>query len=166
MAALLVVEGDAVRGTDKHNVVGQATNPAAPAPPPTVAYTGVGKFTYEGTMSQRLSGLVRIGGAPVALTGSMSRLEDGADLPPTGRHTGPAGSSFQPASPVAIAASLTISDPVGTGIPSAGAGSGLVSVGGQPVLLDGDAIDTCDGLGVKANSTVTCSTQDFVRASQ
>jgi hypothetical protein len=118
-------------------------------------------------MRERLSDLVRIDGAPVALTTSKSRLNVGEDVPVTGRHSGAKGSGFDPAEPAPILdALLKIIDPIGEGAPSAGAGSGLVSVGGHPVLLDGDAIDTCDGLGGTANSTVTSSTQEFVRASE
>ncbi|WP_119730199.1 hypothetical protein [Thermomonospora amylolytica] len=164
MAALLVVKGDPVRGTDKHNVFGQATNPAAP--PPTVPYKGVGSFSYEGTMSERLSDLLSINGVPVALTDSRSSLNPGQTAPPVGKHSGPAGSDFIPPTPQPIPTSLQITDPVGTGTANANVGSALVSVGGRAVLLDGDAIDTCDGLGVKANSTVTAETQDFVRASE
>jgi uncharacterized Zn-binding protein involved in type VI secretion len=165
VAVRLVVEGDPVQGTDKHTVMGQAKNPSPP--PPTVPYQGVGSFTYEGAMRERLSDLVRIDGAPVALTTSKSRLNVGEDVPLTGRHSGAKGSGFDPAEPAPITdALLKITDPIGEGAPSADAGSGLVSVGGHPVLLDGDAIDTCDGLGGTANSTVTSSTQDFVRASE
>jgi hypothetical protein len=161
VAALFVVEGDAVQGVDRHKVKGDATSASG-----TVPYLGVGKFTYEGTMSGRLSDFVSVNGVPVALTSSRSRLKAGEDLFPTGRHTGPRGSGFDPTNPGLIPLSLTILDPIGEGVPSADAGSGLVSVGDQQVLLDGDAIDTCDGLGGTANSTVTSSAQDFVRASE
>ena len=50
-------------------------------------------------------------------------------------------------------------------MPNAAAGSSLLTVGGAKVLLDGDKIDTCDGLGVKANSTVTAMGQSFVSCS-
>lgn len=163
MGKLLIVDKDAVRGTDKHNVSGQATNPAAP--PPTVPYVGVGDFVYTGAMTAELSDFVRIAGIPVALTTSRSSLDPGQDVPPAGGHSGPAGSGFTPPTPTPIPPSLMITDPIGVGRPSAGAGSGFVSVAGRPVLLDGDAIDTCDGLARPGNSTVTSSHQSFVSAS-
>jgi hypothetical protein len=62
-------------------------------------------------------------------------------------------------------ATLNITDPIGTGVPNTGAGSTFVTIGGTKVLLDGDKIDTCDGLSVPANSTVTAEGQDFVNCS-
>jgi hypothetical protein len=166
VAVPLVVQGDPVEGTDKHRVSGQATNTAPPPAPPTVPYMGLGNFAYRGTMREGLSDLLRIDGRPVALTSSESRLDAGEDAPPIGGHSGPAGSGFDPAVPAPIAATLQIADkPIGAGVPNQRAGSGFVQVDGRPVLLDGDAIDTCDGLGAKANSTVTASTQTFVKAS-
>jgi hypothetical protein len=99
----------------------------------------------------------------VALVTSKSSLNPGETAPPTGGHSGPAGSSFLPPTPVPIAISLSITDVIGTGIPNASAGSSLLSIGGVKVLLDGDKIDTCDGLGTPANSTVTASGQSFVK---
>lgn len=163
MAKLLIVEKDAVRGTDKHNVSGMATNPAPP--PPTVPYVGVGDYTYTGAMTDELSDFVFIDGMPVALTTSRSSLDLRQDVPPAGGHSGPAGSKFTLPTPVPIPLTLRITDPIGVGRPNVGAGSGFVSVAGRPVLLDGDAIDTCDGLGIPANSTVTSSRQSFVSAS-
>lgn len=164
MAKLLIVEGDPVSGTDKHNVSGMATNPVAP--PPTVPYVGVGDYTYIGAMTGELSDFVRIAGMPVALTTSRSSLDLGQDVPPAGGHSGPAGLGFTPPSPMPIPLTLVITDPVGVGRPSVGAGSGFVSVAGRPVLLDGDPIDTCDGLGLPGNSTVTSLRQNFVSASE
>lgn len=161
MGKPLVVEGDPVQGTDKHNVTATAT------PPPTgTAYTGVGEYDYRGSMTDDLSDFVRIDGAPVAVTTSHSSLDPGEDIPPTGGHSGPTGKNYLPPTPVPIPLTVTISDPIGVGTPSASAGSRFVSVGGDPVLLDGDKIDTCDGLSIPMNSTVTASSQSFVSASE
>lgn len=161
--ALLVVGGDPVEGTDTHLVSGDATNPAPP--PPTVPYAGTGRYDYVGSMTDGLSELLRIDGAPVALTTSSSTLDPGEDAPPAGGHSGPAGSGFVPPAPAPLPVSLSITDPIGSGTPNAAAGSAFVTVDGDPVLLDGDAIDTCDGQGTPANSTVSAATQDFVSAS-
>jgi uncharacterized Zn-binding protein involved in type VI secretion len=164
MGGLLVVDGDPVEGTDKHNVQGQATNPGAP--PPTVPYAGIGDYAYQGSMTDQLSDFVSIDGSPVAVTTSRSSLDPGEDAPPAGGHSGPKGSNFVPPTPAPIALSLSILDAIGVGRPSAPAGSSFVSVGGDPVLLDGDSIDTCDGLSIPMNSSVTASTQSFVSASE
>jgi hypothetical protein len=156
MGKLIVVQGDKVQGTDKHNVAGNATNPSAP--PPTVPYKGVGDFEYDGTMVNGLCTFVKIGGRPVAVVSSQSMLDANGQI----NHTGPKGSNFQPPSPPPIAATLTITDPIGVGSPSATAGSTFVSLGGAKVLLDGDKIDTCDGTSQTMNSTVTASGQSFV----
>ena len=163
MGKLVVVQGDAVHGTDKHNVTGNATNPAPP--PPTVPYTGVGSYAYTGKVTDSLDTFLKIGGKPVALTTSKSSLNPGEAAPPAGGHSGPAGSGFTPPTPVLIAASLSITDVIGTGVPNAAAGSALLTIGGVKVLLDGDKIDTCDGLGIPANSTVTAAGQSFVSCS-
>jgi len=162
MAKLITVENDKVEGTDKHNVKGDATNPGAP--PPTVPYIGVGDFDYKGKMTDALSDFVKIDGKPVALKSSKSSLNPG-ETAMGGKHHGSGGSNFMPAAPVPIAPSLSIPDPVGEGNPNAGAGSSFVTIGGTEVLLDGDKIDTCDGLGIPANSTVTAEGQDFVNCS-
>ena len=73
MGKPIVVENVKVDGTDKHNVTGQATNPAPP-PPPTVPYAGVGDFDYVGKMTDQLSDFVSIDGKPVALKSSKSSL--------------------------------------------------------------------------------------------
>jgi uncharacterized Zn-binding protein involved in type VI secretion len=125
----------------------------------------VGSFTYTGKMTDSLSSFVTIGGVPVAVATSKSSLNPGETAPPTGGHSGPAGSGFLPPSPVPIPISLSISDPIGTGVPNAAAGSAVLTIGGVKVLLDGDKIDTCDGLHVPANSTVTASGQSFVKCS-
>jgi uncharacterized Zn-binding protein involved in type VI secretion len=164
MGKLIVVENDKVEGTDKHNVSGQATNPSAP--PPTVPYTGVGDFDYVGKMTDQLSDFVKINGKPVALKSSKSSLNPGESSPPTGKHSGPAGKNFQPPAPVPIATSLSITDQIGEGKPSATSGSSFVKVASTAVLLDGDKIDTCDGLSVPMNSTVTAEKQDFVSCSE
>lgn len=163
MGTLIVIEGDKVEGTDKHNVSGQATNPGAP--PPTIPYTGIADFDYKGKMTDALSDFVSIGGKPAAVVTSKSSLNPGEDTP-AGKHHGMQGSNFTPPSPSPIAATMSITDPVGEGTPSAGMGSTFVTVGGTAVLLDGDSIDTCDGLSTPMNSTVTASEQDFVSCSE
>jgi hypothetical protein len=159
MGKLIVVQGDPVKGTDKHNVTGNATNPAAP--PPTVTYTGVGDFEYDGTLVNGLSTFAKIGGKPAALVSSQSQLDATGQV----NHTGPKGSNFQPPTPVPLPATLSITDTIGTGTPSAGAGSAFVTIGSVKVLLDGDKIDTCDGLSTPGNSTVTAGGQSFVSCS-
>jgi hypothetical protein len=164
MGKLIVVENDKVEGTDRHNVSGQATNPSAP--PPTIPYTGVGDFDYVGKMTDQLSDFVKIDGKPVALKNSKSSLNPGESSPPAGKHSGPAGSNFTPPTPTPIASTLSITDPVGEGNPSASSGSSFVKIASTAVLLDGDKIDTCDGLNVPMNSTVTAENQDFVSCSE
>jgi hypothetical protein len=161
MGKLVVVKGDPVQGTDKHNVAGQATNPSPP--PPTIAYTGVGDFAYDGAMTGQLSDLVTVGGVPVALVTSRSALNDGETTAPTGKHSGAQGSNFTPPSPTPVSSSLSITDsPLGAGAPNADAGSALLTVGGVKVLLDQDKIDTCSGTGGTADSTVTAKGQTFL----
>lgn len=162
MGTLIVIEGDKVEGTDKHNISGNATNPAAP--PPTVPYTGIADFDYKGKMTDQLSDFVNIGGKAAATVSSKSSLDPGEDTP-AGKHHGMQGSNFVPPTPSPIAATLSITDSVGEGSPSATAGSTFVKVGGTAVLLDGDSIDTCDGLMIPMNSSVTASEQDFVSCS-
>ena len=164
MGKMIVVEGDPVQGTDTHNVAGTGPNPAAP--PPTLPYVGTGRFQYAGSMTDSLSTFVKIDGKPVALVTSKSSLNPGETAPPAGGHSGPAGSGFVPgagsgaSTPTPV--TLSITDPIGPGVPNAGAGSALLTIGGTKVLLDGDKIDTCDGLGAKGNSSVTAAGQAFV----
>jgi hypothetical protein len=164
MAKMIVVDGDAVNGTDKHNVSGNATNPAAP--PPTVPYVGIADFDYVGKMTGKLSDFVTIGGKAVAVTTSESSLDPGEGAPAAGKHAGMNGKSFTPPSPAPIAPTISITDPIGKGVPGAAAGSAFVTIDGVGVVLDGDAIDTCDGLSIPGNSTVTSSQQDFVSCSE
>ncbi len=160
MGRLVIVENDPVRGTDTHNVSGSTKNP----PPP--HYTGTGDFDYDGAMTERLVDFVRIGGAAVAVVSSGSTLNTGEDVAPLGKHAGPAGSNFIPAAPAPAPETLVIIDaPLGAGEPNAGAGSALLTVDGVPVMLDGDDIDTCSGVGAPAGSTVTATGQDFVSCS-
>lgn len=167
MGQLLVVEGDPVRGTDRHHVQGQGPNPAAP--PPTAPYVGIGDYAYRGSLTEALSAFVTIGGRPVALVTSRSGLDPGEDAP-GGGHSGPSGGNFVPG-PGTVAltpapATLQITDtPLGTGVPNSAAGNALLTVGGVRVLLDGDAVDTCSGLGTPAGSTVSAHGQDFVTCS-
>src|SRR5262245_46676941 len=131
MAKLIVVEGDPVQGTDTHNVAGLGPNPAAP--PPTAPYIGTGRYQYVGKMTDSLSTFVKIGGKPVALVTSKSSLNPGETAPPAGGHSGPAGSGFVAGAgstaltPTPI--TLSITDPIGTGVPNAGAGSSLLTIG-------------------------------------
>jgi hypothetical protein len=167
MGQLLVVKGDPVKGTDQHHVKGLGPNPAAP--PPTAPYAGIGDYPYRGAVKEALSTFVTIAGTPVALVTSRSGLDPGEDAP-GGGHAGPSGGNFVPG-PDTVAltptpATLQITDkPLGTGVPNSAAGNALLTVGGVRVLLDGDAIDTCSGLGKPADSTVTGRGQDFVTCS-
>ena len=164
MGKLITVDGDKVEGTDKHNVSGLAQPPSTP--PPTVNYTGVADFDYKGKMTDELSDFVNIGGKAVATVSSKSSLNPGEDTP-AGKHHGMQGSSFVPPGPnKPIEASMSITDPIGEGVPSSTAGSSFVNIGGDAVLLDGDKIDTCDGLSIPMNSTVTAQNQDFVSCSE
>ncbi|MFG2937620.1 hypothetical protein [Streptomyces sp. NPDC048282] len=168
MGQLLVVEGDPVRGTDQHNVQGLGPNPGAP--PPTALYVGIGDFAYKGSVTEALSTFVTIEGTPVALVTSRSGLDPGEDAP-GGGHVGKSGSGFVPGKgTVALTPNvddtLQITDtPLGTGVPNSAAGNALLTVDGVRVLLDGDAIDTCSGLGRPADSTVSARGQDFVTCS-
>lgn len=168
MGKLVIVENDGVAGTDKHNVVGDATNPAPP--PATIPGAWIADFDYVGKMTDALSDFVRVDGQPVALVTSQSSLDPGEDAAPAGRHSGPMGSNFVPPPPAPQPAppltSLEIIDPIGIGDPNAAAGSSFVNAGGAALLLDGDAIDTCDGLSIPGNSTVTADHQDFVSCSE
>src|SRR6266478_7401565 len=160
MGKPVVVQGDSVQGTDKHNVMGSGPTP------PGLPFSGTGTYKYLGSMSDNLSTFVKIAGKPVALVTSKSSLNQGEILPPTGGHSGPAGNPFTagPGSGAAQPMPLTVMilDVIGIGVPNASAGSALLTVGGAKVLLDGDKIDTCDGTGSKANSTVTAVGQSFV----
>jgi uncharacterized Zn-binding protein involved in type VI secretion len=163
MGKLVAVEGDSVKGTDKHNVSGTATNPSPP--PPTVPYQGIGSYQYVGEMTDNLSTFVKIDGKPVALITSKSSLNPG-EAATGGGHSGAQGTGFVPPTPTPILDNLfNITDPIGTGVPNSAAGSALLTIGGTKVLLDGDKIDTCDGTGGTANSTVTAVGQSFVRCS-
>jgi hypothetical protein len=160
MGRLVIVENDAVRGTDSHNVSGSDTS-APPNP-----YTGIGDFDYDGAMTERLIDFVRIDGRAVAVVTSGSTLNTGQDVAPAGKHSGPTGSNFIPAAPAPNPVTLVITDvPLGAGVPNAGAGSVLLTVNGVRVLLDADDVDTCSGVGATAGSTVTATSQDFVSCS-
>jgi hypothetical protein len=165
MGKRVVVEGDAVTGTDTHNLSGPGlTPPSTPA-----NYSGIGSFDYVGKMTESLSDFVAVDGRPLALTSSRSSLDPGETAPPSGRHSGPAVKNPLPPTDAPIQATvplLKIDDAVGEGRPGAGAGSRLLKVGGVAALLDADRIDTCDGLGVPGNSSVAASGQDFVSCSE
>ncbi|MEU9671533.1 hypothetical protein AB0E25_39545 [Streptomyces bobili] len=148
---LLIVHRDPVDGSDTHKVTG-TTPDGSP-------YSGTGRFAYTGSMTDELSDFVRVGSHSIALVTSRSSLDPGESAP-GGGHSGPKGTSFsapQPALP-----SLTIIDaPLGTGVPAADAGSSFLKIGGTPVLLNGDPIDSCGG-----RSTVTAAGQDFVTCAE
>jgi uncharacterized Zn-binding protein involved in type VI secretion len=162
MGKPIIVANDKVEGTDKHHVTGQPDNSALPP------YTGVGDFEYVGKMTDQLSDFVSIDGKPVALKSSKSALDPGESVAPTGRHSGPRGEHFIPPPPLfaSIPSNPQITDPIGEGRPSVTSGSSFVTVNGVAVLLDGDKIDTCDGLSQPMNSTVTAEQQDFVACSE
>jgi hypothetical protein len=165
---LVAIKGDAVRGTDTHNVTGPGPNPAGT--PPQLTFVGTGDFKYVGAVTDKTSDFVRVGGGSVALVSSRSSLDPGQTAP-TGKHAGPAGANFTagPTSqvPLPTPATANITDsPLGEGVPNIGAGSGLLTVGGVEVLLDADPIDTCSGVGGLAGSTVAAEGQDFVTCSE
>lgn len=167
MGTLIVVEGDKVEGTDKHNISGTGTLP--PPPPsgtPGTPFTGIADFDYKGSMTDELSDMVSIGGKAAALVSSKSSLDPGEDS--AGGHA-PTSAKNIHETPTMIPVSrvvTAITDAIGTGVPSAGTGSSFVKVDGNAVLLDGDSIDTCDGLSIPMNSTVTSENQDFVSCSE
>jgi uncharacterized Zn-binding protein involved in type VI secretion len=170
MGKLVVVSGDAVKGKDTHNVSGIGPNPGAP--PPTATFVGTGSYDYVGSMTDSLSTFVKIGGKSVAMVSAKSSLNQGESAPPLGRHSGPKGSNYKPDQasiaqlPTPLGPPLLkITDNIGTGVPNASAGSAVLTIGGVKVLLDGDSIDTCDGLNATGNSTVTASGQSFVNCS-
>lgn len=168
MGKLVVVENDKVEGTDKHNLTGPG-NTVPPPPPVPATYVGVGSFDYVGKMTDQLSDFVKIDGKPVAVKTSKSSLNPGETAPPAGKHSGPAVKNpVQPLdAPIkAIVPSLQITDPVGEGKPSGIAGSKFVKIASTAVLLDADKIDTCDGLSIPMNSTVTAENQSFVSCSE
>ena len=160
MSKIIVVSEDPVKGKDKHNVAGMNNlkPPQGPAP-----YSGIGEFDYKGTMKTNLSDFVKIDGVPVATIKSKSQLDPGEAA--GGGHAPNKGASWKPPAPPPDPMTLKITDPVGTGVVSSGSGSTYVKSGGSAVQLDGDAIDTCDGVGQKKNSKVSAKGQSFVRCS-
>jgi hypothetical protein len=152
MGKHIIVENDQVVGTDKHNVTGDATNPAPP-PDSVPASKWVAEFDYKGKMTSQLSTFVNINDKPLAVKTSQSSLNPGEAVAPTGAHSGPMGKNFLPPAPPPFPAkklALQITDPVGVGKPSANAGSKM---------------DTCDGLNTPMNATVTAQNQNFVACS-
>ncbi|MCX5001192.1 hypothetical protein OHB05_00925 [Streptomyces sp. NBC_00638] len=157
MSKLVVVERDPVNGKDRHNVTGMTVSN------PPVVYTGTAEFAYSGSMTQGLSDLVRVNEIAVALVTSRSALLPPETAPPAGKHSGPTGSSFVPPAPAPQPLSLVITDaPLGTGTPNAAAGSALLTINGVKVLLDGDPIDSCSGIGAPAGSNVRVQGQNFL----
>lgn len=167
MGTLIIVEGDAVTGTDKHNVSGNGTLP--PPPPsgtPATPFTGIADFDYKGSMTDDLSDMVSIDGKAVALITSKSSLDPGEDS--IGGHAPASAGNLVPI-PLMMPNTevvTAITDSIGTGIPSAGTGSSFVKVDGDAVLFDNDNIDTCDGLSIPMNSSVTADNQAFVSCSE
>jgi uncharacterized Zn-binding protein involved in type VI secretion len=154
MAKLLVVEGDKVDGTDKHNVSGTLPNG--------VTATGTGDYAYQGAVTTSLSDFVTVGGKPLAAVTSGSTLRaDG-----TAAHTAsaPKTGSLVPTNLTL----LTFAPPppeLGTGKPATGAGSTLLTVDGAAALLAGDTFDTCGVPTGMGSSTVAASGQSFVTCS-
>src|ERR1019366_9694259 len=109
MGKLVVVQGDAVQGTDTHGVSGNATNPAAP--PPSVLYAGTGSYPYKGMITDGLSTFVKIGGQAVAVVTSQSSLNPG-ETAPGGGHDPGSGGGFIPPAPVPIGPTLKFLPPV------------------------------------------------------
>jgi len=164
MGTLIVVDGDKVEGTDKHNISGSGTDPSIPGPN---TFSGIADFDYKGSMTDELSDFVSIGGKALALVSSKSSLDPGEDS--AGGHSATSAKSIVAIPPPTITpgteTATSITDSIGEGTPSAGMGSTFVKAGGTAVLLDGDSIDTCDGLMIPMNSSVTASEQDFVSCS-
>ncbi len=164
MGKKVVVENDEVEGKDTHTVAGNALTSSTP--PVTVPFTGKGDFDYKGKMTDALSDFVRIDGKPVATVQSRSSLNPG-ETAPGGGHD-PDSGSITPLAPTGVTPvekSMSLTDAVGEGKPSASAGSGFVKVGGQNLLLDGDPLDSCGSLSNPMNSKVTASGQSFVSCS-
>jgi hypothetical protein len=156
MAKLVVVRNDPVDGTDTHPVTGQTnTNPPA-------TYAGTGEYGYQGAVTEGLSDFVTVGGAAVALVTSTSTLrQDG-----TSAHEAASGKNFTAPPPITSTLEFVSSKGVGDGTPSEGAGSTLLTAGGQKVLLHGDSFDTCGIDGGKASSTVAADGQDLLTCSE
>jgi hypothetical protein len=155
VAKRVIVRNDPVTGSDIHSVAGQGTDSSgAPVP-----YQGKGTYPYDGAMTDGLSDLVTIGGAPIAVVTSGSSLRGG--------HAPAGGQPFvPPASPTPTPATLTFTAAVGPGTPTAGAGSSFVAVAGQFVLLEGDTLDTCGAEKGRGNSSVASTQQDFVTVTE
>jgi len=169
MGTLIIIEGDKVEGTDKHNVSGTGTMPASPNPILDTPFpAGIADFDYKGSMTDELSEMVSVDGTAIALVSSKSSLDPGEDS--TGGHGTSSAKNILPTPPPPITPGtekvLSILDPIGEGNPSSGSGSSFVKVDGDAILLDSDSIDTCDGLSIPMNSTVTSENQDFVSCSE
>ncbi|MFG1643357.1 hypothetical protein ACGFMK_23935 [Amycolatopsis sp. NPDC049252] len=156
MGKLVVVEGDPVTGNDIHHVSGTDSQGHP--------YLGTGKFAYNGSVTARLSDFVSIGGTPVALVASGSSL--GSAETATGGHGPLSGSEFSAPGPAPNSPVTFLDVPLGAGAPSSGAGSGLLTVGGVKVLLDGDGFDTCGPAPTTAASSVAAQGQDFVTCTE
>ncbi|MCP4414302.1 MAG: hypothetical protein GY808_17235 [Gammaproteobacteria bacterium] len=165
MGILIVIDGDKVEGTDNHNVSGTGTLPGSP-PVPLTSFTGTADFDYKGSMTDELSDMVSISDKAVALVTSKSSLDPGEDS--TGGHAPISAKNIVPIPTMMTNTEVvsSITESIGTGIPSSDMGSSFVKIDGDGVLFDGDSIDTCDGSGGKGTSTVTAENQDFVSCSE
>ncbi|MEU0793484.1 hypothetical protein ABZ342_25715 [Amycolatopsis sp. NPDC005961] len=156
MGKLVVVKGDPVTGTDLHTVSGTTAQGSA--------YAGTGKFAYNGSVTAEPSDFVSIGGTPVALVTSGSSL--GPAETATGGHGPLSGKDFSAPGPAPNSPVSLLDTPLGAGAPSSGAGSGLLTVDGVGVLLDGDSFDTCGPAPTTAASSVAAQGQDFVTCAE
>ena len=162
MGRALIVENDPVRGTDTHNVSGSNTN--APPDP----YTGTGDYDYDGAMTERLIDFVtdrRDERSPWSPAGARCSTRTRTAAGGEGTQARRAATSRRRRRRRTPRRWSITDAPLGTGVPNAGAGSTLLTVDGVQVLLDGDDIDTCSGVGAPAGSTVTATGQDFVTCS-
>jgi uncharacterized Zn-binding protein involved in type VI secretion len=156
MGKLVVVEGDPVTGNDIHTVSGTTSQGSL--------YLGTGKFAYNGSVTAQLSDFVSIDGTPVALVASGSSL--GPTETATGGHGPLSGSDFSAPGPAPKSPVSFLDAPLGAGSPSSGAGSGLLTVDGVKVLLDGDSFDTCGPAPTTAGSSVAAQGQEFVTCAE
>ncbi len=120
---------------------------------------------YIGKITDSLSAFVKIGGKPVAVVTSKSLAESWRDRAAGGRTLRGRGQQLSAACACANPHQPFDYRRDRHGRTERLGGSGVLTIGGVKVLLDGDKIDTCDGLGTPANSTVTAAGQSFVNCS-
>jgi uncharacterized Zn-binding protein involved in type VI secretion len=160
-AKRVIIKGDPVSGSDTHEVGGSGVDPNTGA---TVTGTWKGDYSYDGTMTGALSDLVTIHGAPVALDDSRSSLRSDSHLPASGTNFSQVPPTTPPVPNTALPLSFTKT--VGTGAPTAAAGSSFVTVRGKAVLLHGDTLDTCGDERGSGNSSVNSAGQSFVTVTE